>query len=77
MVTPKPGSSRQRVWQLHQPGHRLDCEIAFDGGGHGWMVSITLDSHHVGGYRTRTRRLAEAWAADVRATYLADGWRGD
>ena len=48
--TSRSAPNRALLWQLHQPGHRLNCDLAFDGPGHGWMVSITLDAHHVGGY---------------------------
>lgn len=71
---PNPAPARQRLWQLHRPGHKLNCELAFEGPSHGWMVTITLDASHVGGYRTRTRRGAEAWAQNVRGAYLGDGW---
>jgi len=72
--TSRSAPNRALLWQLHQPGHRLNCDLAFDGPGHGWMVSITLDAHHVGGYRTASRQQAEEWAEEVRRTYLADGW---
>lgn len=74
MPTTRQGPARQRLWQLHQPGHRLNCDLADDGPVHGWMVSITLDGYHVGGYRTLNREQAESWAEEVQRMYLSDGW---
>lgn len=72
--TSRSDPNRERLWQLFQPGHRLTCDLAFDGPGHGWMVSIALDAHHLGGYRTASREQAQEWAEEVRRTYLSDGW---